>query len=314
MNAEMSDDLYKVLGVSRDASQADIKRAYRKLAKKLHPDLSPGDATKEGEFQRVGAAYDILGDAEKRRRYDAGEIDASGHERPQRQFYREYADSEPSQRYHSSAGFEDFADVSDIFSNLFGRRGATGARHTGGYSAPGADVHYRLEVDFMDAAKGAKRTVPLPDGQTIELNIPAGVRDGQKLRLKGKGQSGIGGGTDGDAYVEVSVKPHNFFRRDGNDIEVEVPITVDEAVLGAKIEVPTISGPVSMSVPKRTSSGRRLRLKGKGIRQPGRRTGDQNVRLMIVLPDKVDGEISELARKWREVSRHDPRKNMEFGV
>lgn len=310
----MSDDLYKVLGVSKDASQADIKKAYRKLAKKLHPDLSPGDATKAREFQRVGAAYDILGDPERRRRYDAGEIDASGYERPERQFYREYAASESGQRYHSSAGFEDFADVSDLFSDLFGGRGSSGERYARGFSAPGADTHYRLEINFMDAVKGATRTIPLPDGKKIDLTIPAGVRDGQTLRLKGKGQPGIGGGGRGDAYVEIAIKPHRLFRRDENDIEIDVPITVDEAVLGAKIEVPTISGPVSVSVPKGTSSGRRLRLKGKGIRQPGRPPGDQYVRLRIVLPEAVDRELAELARKWRDAVRHNPRKDMELGT
>lgn len=307
----MSDDLYSVLGVSKDASQADIKRAYRKLAKKFHPDLSPGDAGKAGRFQRVGAAYDILGDPEKRRRYDAGEIDASGQEQPQRQFYREYANADAGQRYHSTAGFEDFADVSDLFSDLFGRSGRASRGKAHGFSARGADVRYHLDVDFMDAAKGVKRTVPLPDGQTIELTIPAGVRDGQTLRLRGKGQPGTGDSLTGDAHVEITVKPHPLFRRDGNDIEIDVPITFDEAVLGAKIEIPTISGTVSLSVPKGTSSGRRLRLKGKGICPANQSAGDQIVRLKIVLPDEIDHEMEDLARRWRKAVRHDPRKFME---
>jgi DnaJ-class molecular chaperone len=311
MGQPMSDDLYSVLGVSKEASQAEIKKAYRKLAKKLHPDLSPGDAGKAGEFQRVGAAYDILGDPEKRRRYDAGEIDASGQERPQRQYYREYAEAGPGQRYHSRSGFEDFADVSDIFSDLFGQSGGARQGRSGGFAARGADVRYHLDVDFMDAAKGAKRTVPLPDGQAIELSIPAGVRDGQTLRLRGKGQPGMGGGPAGDAHVEISVKPHPLFRRDGIDIEIELPITFDEAVLGARIEVPTISGPVSMSVPKGASTGQRLRLKGKGIRSAKGVAGDQYARLKIVLPDRIDGEMEDLARRWREKVRHTPRKDME---
>ena len=307
----MSDDPYNILGVSNDASQAEIKKAYRKLAKKLHPDLSPGDAAKAGEFQRVGEAYDILRDPEKRRRFDAGEIDASGHERPERQFYRQYAENNPDQRYHSTAGFEDFADTSDIFAEFFGQRGRSGEAERRGFAARGADIRYHLDVDFMDAASGAKRTVPLPDGQTIDLTIPAGVRDSQILRLRGKGQPGIGGGPAGDAYVEVAVKPHALFRRDGNDIEVEVPITFDEAVLGARIEVPTLTGKAAVQVPKGTSSGQRLRLKGKGIRPTRDKAGDQVVRLKIVLPDKIDTDIEALARKWREYVHHDPRAKLE---
>lgn len=305
----MSDDPYKVLGVSKDATQAEIKKAYRKLAKSLHPDLSPGDKTKADEFQKVGAAYDILGDPEKRRRFDAGEIDATGQERPERQFYRQYAGADPERRYHSTAGFDDFEDASDFFGDLFGRRARSSHGSAGGFGARGADVRYHLEVDFIDAARGARRTVPLPDGQKIDLSVPAGVRDGQTLRLRGKGRTGMGGGPAGDAYVEISVKPHPLFKRDGNDIEVEVPVTFDEAVLGGKIEVPTISGPVSMSVPKGASSGQRLRLKGKGIAPAKALAGDQYVRLKIVLPEKIDSDMEDLARRWRETVRHDPREN-----
>lgn len=305
----MSDDLYRTLGVPKDADQAAIKKAYRKLAKSLHPDLSPGDAAKAEAFQRVGAAYDILGDPEKRRRYDAGEIDASGQERPERQFYRHYAEADAGRRYRSTAGFDDVADASDIFSDLFGRRGGGG-----GFSARGADLRYSLEVDFMDAALGAERTVPLPEGGTIELTIPAGLRDGQVLRLKGKGRPGLGGGPAGDALVEVTVKPHPMFERTGDDVEVELPITFDEAVLGAKVDVPTISGPVSMRIPKGASSGQRLRLKGKGIRPARRPAGDQIVRLKIVLPDRIDGDMEALARRWRETVQHDPRATKGRGA
>lgn len=307
----MSDDLYKVLGVSRDASDTEIKKAYRKLAKKLHPDLSPGDSGKAAEFQRVGAAYDILGNPEKRRRYDAGEIDGSGQERAQRQYYRDYAEADPDGRYRSTAGFDDFADVSDIFSDLFSRRGGFNARGSQGLQTRGADVRFHMDVDFLDAAKGAKRAVPLPDGQSIELCIPAGVRDGQTLRLRGKGRNGMGGGPAGDALVEVSVKPHPTFKRDGEDIEVELPIGFDEAVLGATVQVPTLSGPVSMRIPKGASSGQRLRLKGKGIHPAKSSPGDQYVRLKIVLPEKIDARMEDIARQWRSEVRFKPRKNVE---
>lgn len=306
----MSDDPYKVLGLSKDATAAEIKKAYRKLVKTLHPDLSPGDKTKEAQFLKVGAAYDLLSDPEKRRRFDAGEIDASGQERPERQYYRQYAGADPNQRYQSSAGYGDFEDVSDIFADLFARRGRAGAGSGQGFAARGADLRYHLDVDFLDAARGAKRTVPLPDGQTIDLSIPAGVRDGQTLRLRGKGSPGMGGGPAGDAYVEISVKPHPTFTRNDKDIVIEMPISFDEAVLGAKIEVPTIHGSVSMNVPKGSSTGQRLRLKGKGINPAKATPGDQYVRLNIVLPDRIDADMEDLARRWRDKARHDPRKKM----
>ncbi len=303
----MNDDPYKVLGVAKDASQAEIKTAYRKLAKSMHPDLHPGDKAKATEFQNVVAAYEILGDAEKRKRFDAGEIDASGQEKPQRQYYREYADADPQGRYDSGAGYGDFEDLSDVFSDLFGARAQARTGRAQGFAARGADVRYHLEVDFIDAAKGGKRAVPLPDGTAIELTIPAGVRDGQTLRLRGKGQPGIGGGPAGDAYVEITVRAHKLFTRDGNDIEIEVPIAFDEAVLGAKIEVPTLSGKVTMAVPKGASSGQRLRLKGKGVKPAKGAPGDQYVRLKIVTPSKPDAEMEAMAQRWRDHVTEDPR-------
>lgn len=304
----MSEDPYKVLGVAKTASQEDIKKAYRKLAKALHPDLNPGDKDKEAEFQAVAAANDIIGDADKRKRFDAGEIDASGQERPERQYYRQQAGADPQGRYDSRAGYEDFEDLSGVFSDLFGANAQ--ARRGQGFAARGGDLRYHLDVAFMDAARGAKRALPLPDGSAIDLTIPAGVRDGQTLRLRGKGQAGIGGGPAGDAYVELSVTAHPVFERDGNDIEVEVPIAFDEAVLGGKIEVPTLSGKVSMSVPKGASTGQRLRLKGKGIMPAKGGAGDQYVRLKIVMPAKVDREMEEIAQRWRDHVSEDPRAKL----
>ncbi len=300
----MSDDPYQILGVAKDAAQAEIKKAYRKLVKDLHPDLHPGDRAREDRFKKVSAAYDLLGDPEKRRRFDAGEIDASGQERPERQFYRQHAGADPRGRYHSTAGYGDFEDMSDIFADLF-RGGARPSGGGGGFAARGADLRYHLEVDFMDAARGAKRAVPLPDGGAIDLTIPAGLRDGQTLRLRGKGQPGLGGGAAGDAYVEIGVRPHPLFTRDGNDIELELPIRFDEAVLGARIEVPTIAGRVKMSIPKGASSGRRLRLKGQGIKPAKGEAGDQYVRLKIVLPEHVGDEMEAIAESWRQAAGDD---------
>lgn len=305
----MSDDPYKVLGVSKTATQDEIKKAYRKLAKRLHPDLHPGDPKKKAEFQEASSAYDLLGDAEKRRRFDAGEIDAKGHERPERNFYHQYTDQQGGRRYDPNEGMENHEDFSDLFSDLFGQRtraGQGGPRQ--GFHARGTDLRYHLDVDFMDAATGAKQQVTMPDGNRIEVSIPAGLKDRQTLRLRGKGSPGFGGGPPGDALVTVTVRPHPVFTRVGDDVEIELPITFDEAVLGAKVDVPILTGTVSMTIPKGASSGRRLRLKGKGLSRENGSTGDQIVRLKIVLPEKVDDEMAQLAQQWRDHVKLDPRE------
>lgn len=308
----MTDDPYKVLGVPKTATQDEIKKAYRKLAKKLHPDIHPNDKGKQAEFQAVAAANDLLGDPEKRRRFDAGEIDASGQERADRQYYHQYAGQDAGRRYDPGANMGGF-DEEDLFAELFGRRQrATGAG--GGFrqefNARGPDSRYNLEVDFMDAARGTKRSVTMPDGNGIEISIPAGLRDGQTLRLRGKGQPGFGQGPAGDALVTVSVRAHPVFSRDGDNILMELPITLDEAVLGAKVEVPTISGAVSMTIPKGASSGHRLRLKGKGFPTGKGAAGDQFVTLKIVLPKKMDTTLEDLAIRWRDHAGFDPRKDL----
>ena len=310
-DGSLNDDPYKVLGVDKTATQDEIKKAYRKLAKSLHPDLHPGDAGKEAEFQAVSAAHDLLGDPEKRKRFDAGEIDASGHERPERSYWRQYAQQDAGRRYDPGMGPEEFEDASAFFSDLFGRRYRSGGGDfRQGFHARGADTRYNFEIEFMDAVRGVKRRVTMPDGQGIEITIPPGVKDGQTLRLRGKGSPGLGEGPPGDALITIGVRPHPVFVRDGDDIEMELPITVDEAVLGAKVDVPTISGAVSVTIPKGASSGRRLRLKGKGIARGKAKAGDQYVRLKIVLPDSIDSNLQELAERWRETSGFDPRKDL----
>jgi DnaJ-class molecular chaperone len=310
----MADDLYSVLGVAKTAKPEDITKAYRKLAKKLHPDLNPGDKAAEEKFKQIAAAYGIIGDEEKRGRYDRGEIDASGQERPQQRYYREYAGGEEGARYRSTAGYEDIGAFSDLFGDLFGERGgmrgAAGGRR---FSMRGHDAQYRLDVAFLDAVNGTKTRITLPDGGTLDVTIPPGVTDGQVLRLKGKGNPGMGEGEPGDAFIEIAVRPHPVFKREGDDILVEVPITLDEAVLGGKIEVPTITGRVSATVPPGANTGQTLRLKGRGVKR-GASAGDQLVRLSVVMPEHIDDDLKAFAEKWREGHRYDPRRKLKEQV
>ena len=306
----MAEDLYSVLSVPKTASAEDITKAYRKLAKKLHPDLNPGDKAAEEKFKKVTAAYDILGDAEKRGRYDRGEIDASGQETPQQRYYREYAGGEDGARYRSTAGFEDIGAFSDLFGDLFGERGGMRGGRGARFSMRGSDAQYRLDVDFLDAVNGTKTRITLPDGGTLDVTIPPGVADGQVLRLRGKGNPGIDEGEPGDALIEIHVRPHPVFKREGNDIVLEVPITFDEAVLGGKIEVPTIGGRVFATVPPGSNTGQTLRLKGRGIKTKGS-AGDQLVKLSIILPDRIDDDLKRFAETWREAHRYDPRRKLK---
>lgn len=305
----MSGDPYAALGVAKTAPQDEIRKAYKKIARESHPDLNPGDPAAEARFKAAASAWELLKDPEKRGRFDRGEIDASGQETAERRFYREYAEG-PEATYHTSRGYEDFQGYSDVFEDLFGaRRGRPGGGAQGGFRMRGPDAHYSLEVGFLDAAKGATKRITLPGGGTLDVKIPEGLSDGQVLRLRGKGGAGIGGGEAGDALVTVSVGAHPVFARDGADILVELPISFDEAVLGAKVATPTIDGPVNLSVPKGATSGQVLRLRGRGVKAKGK-AGDQLVSLKIVAPPEIDEELAEFMRGWREKHGHDPRKGM----
>jgi DnaJ-class molecular chaperone len=294
-----------VLGVDRKASADEIKKAYRKLAKKLHPDLNPGNKPIELKFKEVQGAYDLLSEPEKRARFDRGEIDASGQEKA-RTWYRNYAEGDAGGKY-AGTGDADFS-TDDLFADLFGGFGA-GGRRRGAARMKGPDVHYAITVDLPEAVLGAKKRVTLGDGRTLDLTIPPGTEDGQTLRLKGQGGPGIGEGAPaGDAYIEVKVRPHPFFTRKGRDIHVEVPVTLQEAVLGGTIHVPTVDGTVSVKVPKGSNTGSVLRLKGKGVAEAkGGGRGDQYVKLKVMLPDPVDPALKEFVEKWAEDHAYDVR-------
>ena len=321
----MQDDLYAILGVKKTATAEEIKKAYRKLARESHPDINPDDPGAKARFVKISAAHDILKDARQRARYDAGEIDATGAERPERAFYRDHAGAGASpfgrERWSFDAGSAPkggFGDAGDIFAEIFrqhqqgGNRAGPGGGGT--FAMPGPDYNFAMDVAFMDAARGASRQITLPEGGTIDVKIPVGITDGQTLRLRGKGGPGGGGAPAGDAYITVSVKPHHVFRREGDDIVMTLPITIDEAILGAKVKTPTIDGPVNLAVPVGASSGQTLRLKGRGIARAGGARGDQRVELKIVAPPKVDEALKAFMETWRKDHTHDPRRGMFPGM
>jgi DnaJ-class molecular chaperone len=302
----LAGDPYVTLGVKKDATQNEIQKAYRRLAKKLHPDLNPGNKAAEEKFKELSAAYDLLNDPDKRTRFDRGEIDASGTERPRQQYYRDFADQDGWSAYTSNAGFSDFGDYAgaeDILSEIFGRGSRAGRRRRG------QDVHYHLDLSFLDAVNGGRQSIVLPDGATLDVNIPPGMRDGQVLRLKGKGGAAAGDGPPGDALIEISVRPHPYFTRKGDDIYLDLPISLKEAVVGTKVKVPTPSGTVTAAVPKWSSTGRVLRLKGRGAPRPDGSKGDEYVTLKLMLPQKPDPELERFVAQWQPAA-DSPRQSM----
>ncbi len=307
----MNKDPYAVLGLKKTATDAEIKKAYRKIARTHHPDLNPDDSAAEEKFKAASTAYDLLKDTDTRARFDRGEIDATGAEKqPERKFYRDYA-QDPGNPYQSSPQYEGFGDASNIFEEILRQRGHSGQQSsTHGFNMRGQNRRYALEIPFMDSVLGGKTRITLPDGGMLDVRIPQGTTDGQTIRLRGKGDPGFEGGPAGDALVTLSVRLHPLFRREGNDILITLPITLDEAVLGGKVEVPTIDGTVKLSIPKGASSGQTLRMRGRGVKSAGKTAGDQRVALQIVSPPKIDNELHDFMEEWRKSNTYDPRKGM----
>jgi len=301
-------DPYKELGVSKGASADEIKKAFRKLAKELHPDKNPGDKAAEERFKRITAAFDLLGDAEKRGKYDRGEIDSDGREQ-----FRGFGGGHPGGGGRQGGfggfggsggrgGFEDI-DLEELF-GAFGGGGRAKSGFGGGFGGKGQDVRATLDVSLEDAIAGTTRRIQFSDGRMLDVAIPKGASDGQVIRLKGQGAPGRGGQA-GDALIELKIAPHPVFKRDGADLTMDLPVSVPDAVLGGKIQVPTPEGAVMMTIPKGSNSGKVLRLKGRGAYAGGKR-GDLLAKLAVTLPETPDDELIRFATEWRDKRPYKP--------
>jgi DnaJ-class molecular chaperone len=318
-------DPYKVLGVAKDASPADVKKAFRKLAKQHHPDQNPNDPKAKEKFAEINAAYEIVGDEKKRAQFDRGEIDAEG--KPRHPGFEGFgAGAGPGGfrrgggpggqhfEFNFGGGAQGF-DAADIFADLFSGRGGGGRAGFGGGGRqarePGADIALEAAIPLETAIHGGKARVLMPNGRTLEINVPAGIEEGKQIRLRGQGQPSPSGGPAGDALVSVRFEKHGLFRIDGRDLRLDLPIALYEAVLGAKVEAPTLSGKVELTLPPHSNSGRTLRLRGKGLPAAGdKAAGDLLVTLRILLPDSADHELEELARRMRADKPYNPRNEL----
>jgi DnaJ-class molecular chaperone len=310
----MNQNPYETLGVKETATQDEIRNAYRKLAKELHPDLNPGNKTAEQRFKEVAAAYELIGDENKRRKYDEGKAQEEAMRAQQRanarHFYYETQGGESESGYSQGFSFED----------LFGGAGAYGGAGGGGFGRrarpsgpiPGEDELYRMEIDLREAVRGGEREITLPNGKRLRVKIPSGVSDGTRLRFSGQGGPGIQGGPPGDAYVELSIKSSPLFRREGHDLELELPVTLAEAVAGRSVRVPTVDGNVMLTIPSGVSSGTRLRIRGKGVpnREQAGQRGDLYVRIRIVLPPTIDEELKRAVLESEQKHPYDPRADL----
>lgn len=307
----MARDPYLELGVPRSASADEIRKAFRKLAKQHHPDANQGDSSAEEKFKRISSAFDILGDEDKRRKFDRGEIDADGREQ-----HPGFGGGSPfgpggasGGRYRpgpGSPGFEG-VDINDILGDVFGQRGP-GQRAGFGFGGGGrgSDLRAHLDIDLEDAIRGGKKRIAFSDGRTLDVNIPKGAQDGQILRLKGQGAQGRAG--PGDALIEIGIRPHPLYRREGDVLHMDLPISVPDAVLGGKVDAPTPDGPVALTVPKGSNSGAQLRLKGRGFVNAKGTRGDLLARLIVTLPEGPDPQLEKFAEAWRKERPYSPKR------
>ena len=309
----MARDPYLELGVPRSASSDEIRKAFRKLAKQYHPDANQGDSTAEEKFKRISGAFDILGDEEKRKKFDRGEIDADGRDQ-----HPGFSGGSPfgpggasGGRYRpgpGSPGFEG-VDIKDIFGDVFGQRGPGGGGRSGfgfGGGGRGTDLRAHLDIDLEEAIRGGKKRIAFTDGRTLDVNIPKGALDGQTLRLKGQGAPGRSG--PGDALIEIGIKPHPLYRREGEALHMDLPVSVPDAVLGGKVDASTPDGPVTLTVPRGSNSGAQLRLKGRGFYNAKGQRGDLFARIVVTLPEVVDPQLQAFAETWRKERPYSPKR------
>lgn len=318
-------DYYEALGISRNTSVDEIKKAYRKLARKYHPDMNPGDTAAEEKFKEISEAYEVLTDPEKKKMYDQfghaafGQGDFSGQGGPGGARWYWSGSGDPGGGFEgfdfgSSFG-EGFGSFSDIFSELFGASGGGRRSYTrAARPGRGEDLQYSMQIDFMDAIRGKSATISVNTGQgheTLTVTIPAGVNDGSRVRLKGKGGRGTGGGPPGDLFIITQIAPHPYFRREGDDIYIDIPISITEAALGAQVTIPTVDGPTRLTIPSGTQGGQKLRLKGKGaprLKEGGR--GDMFAVVKISVPKNIPEDGKKLLKEFGEQSAYDPRAGL----
>ncbi len=294
----MAGDPYQELGVTRGAPADEVRKAFRKLAKKHHPDTNPGNKVSEEKFKRVTAAFDIVGDPDKRKKFDAGEIDADGRETGRGGGWGQRSQAEGPE-----------IDLSELFGDILGRGARGGGGQGGGFGGfpqRGADVRAKLEIDLEDTIHGTKKRIAFSDGRTIDVSIPKGAEEGQTLRLKGQGSPGRSG--PGDAFIEMTVRPHALFRREGDNLVMDLPVAVPDAILGGKVQAPTPDGPVNVSVPKGANTGASLRLKGRGLSDPFGKRGDLLARIVLMLPETIDPALEAFAQTWRAERPYAPRR------
>jgi DnaJ-class molecular chaperone len=301
-------DAYQILGVSKSATQEEIKNAYRNLAKKHHPDLNPGNEESEAKFKSISAAYEHIGTAEERAKYDRGETEQAAYG-AHGAGAQSYYDTQQAGGARYASGFAGMGMEDDFFENLFRSANRSGQGRTRPTDFPGEDQLYQMEVEFREAARGAEREISIPGGKKMQVKIPAGIESGAKLRFRGQGLPGVGKGPAGDLFIEIHVRPQAGFKRAGKDIETELPISFIEALIGAEVPVPTLDGNVMLKIPAGVNNGSRLRIRGKGIAS-AKDPGDQIVELKIVMPKKVDPALANAVREWGGKFSYDPRSSL----